>query len=52
MSSDQTADSCQLIALIIEWVEGVAYRIGVTRGLKERDWVALPNRKWKKIVLG
>ena len=40
-----------LVALMVYWDSGVAYRCG-SIGIKISDWVALNNRVWKPIVLG
>jgi hypothetical protein len=40
-----------LMALIIEWEDDVAYRLGLA-SISERDWVKVKNRQWKLVNLG
>jgi hypothetical protein len=40
-----------LHALVVEWKDGVAYRIGVA-SFMQSDWISLPNKVWKRVVLG
>jgi hypothetical protein len=37
--------------IIVNWREGVAYRIGCA-WISEDDWGDLRNREWKKVILG
>jgi hypothetical protein len=40
-----------LHALIVEWHDGIAYRIGITT-ISECVWVKLENRIWRLVTLG
>jgi len=40
-----------LLALAVEWKNGVAYRIGILY-VDEGDWIRLQNRVWKRVILG
>jgi hypothetical protein len=40
-----------LCALAVEWKAGVAYRVGIMC-LEEEEWISLPDREWKQVILG
>jgi hypothetical protein len=40
-----------LCALAVEWKSGVAYRVGIM-SLEEEEWIRLPGREWKQVILG
>lgn len=40
-----------LLLLIVEWNEGVEYRMG-TGKISERDWIKIHNREWRLITMG
>jgi hypothetical protein len=44
-------NTSNLHALVVEWKDGVAYRIGVA-SFMQSDWIGLPNKVWKRVVLG
>ncbi|KIM96486.1 hypothetical protein OIDMADRAFT_20817 [Oidiodendron maius Zn] len=41
----------QLCTLVVEWKDGVAYRLGYAK-VEETAWIALRNREWKMVTLG
>ncbi|KAF2094335.1 HET-domain-containing protein [Rhizodiscina lignyota] len=43
-------DSSFLSALVVEWIDGVAYRLGCAE-LRESDWVRLEDREWRRVTL-
>ncbi|EOD50821.1 putative heterokaryon incompatibility protein [Neofusicoccum parvum UCRNP2] len=40
-----------LILLAVEWIDGVAYRLGAAE-VEEETWIGLKHRQWKLITLG
>jgi hypothetical protein len=40
-----------LILLAIEWIDGIAYRVGKAI-VEEAEWVRIENRQWRQITLG
>jgi hypothetical protein len=47
----RTIDDTKLFALVVYWVDGIAYRAGIL-SIEERVWSELPNRVWKMVTLG
>jgi hypothetical protein len=47
----QEGSLASLSALVVEWENGVAYRIG-TANIYEGIWARLKNREWKRVILG
>jgi hypothetical protein len=50
-SPDPLQCSSNLACLIVEYDDGVAYRIGLAT-IDEKYWVGIESMEWKKIVLG
>jgi hypothetical protein len=50
-SCPEKSEEWRLYALILEWRDGVAYRVGIV-SFTEYFWVHLENRVWKLVYLG
>lgn len=49
--SRSSTDHSNLNALIVEWIDGVAYRVGIAI-ISEAIWVHVLNRRWRLVTLG
>ena len=50
-NADVAKNRADLAALVVEWKDGVAYRIGMCL-IQEHGWMSLKKRVWKRVTLG